>query len=267
MTSGARPAGEATDRGLCPADAIVLAGGGPEPTLDPTVANKALIPIAGRSMIAYVLDALRGARGVGKIAVVGPESLPPDVASRADVSLPARGSMLDSLARGVEALAPRAHVLAVAADLPLLSSAAVDAFLDACAGRDAGIYYSIVPREVTEQRYPGVRKTYVRMVEGTFCGGGLILFAPAVVERLRPLVARAVAARKRPWQLAQMLGVGTLVKLALGRLSVVEAEARASALAGITTRAVIVPHPEIALDVDGSHPETLALAREVLARR
>ena len=52
-------------------DAIVLAGG-EGAVIDPAVAVKGLVPIAGRPMIAWVVDALRAAETIDRIAVVVP---------------------------------------------------------------------------------------------------------------------------------------------------------------------------------------------------
>src|SRR2546428_9991231 len=53
-------------------DAIVLAGGGTEPGLGADVPNKGFLQISGRPLVDYVVQAVQRARGIGRIAVVGP---------------------------------------------------------------------------------------------------------------------------------------------------------------------------------------------------
>jgi len=247
-------------------EAIVLAGGGPEPGLDAAVANKGFLEIAGRPLLAHVLAALRGARGVGRIAVVGPEgairAVAPDV-----VIVPGDGTIMDNVARAQLHLAARDPVLVVASDIPLLTSSAVETFLAACAADGADFYYAIVPQEAVQGRFPGARKTFVRVTDGTFTGGSVMLFNPAVLDRVRDFVERVIAARKKPWMLAQVFGWSIVLKFASGRLSIAEMEAKVRELLGITARAVIMADPVVALDVDMGKPENLEIIRTALLAR
>jgi len=85
----------------------------------------------------------------------------------------------------------------------------------------------------------------------------IALFTAADVERV-------VAARKKPWLLAQLFGWSIVMKFASGRLSIEEMEAKVTEILGITARAVIVPHPEVAMDVDVGKPENLEMIRSAL---
>src|SRR2546428_13570313 len=67
-------------------DAIVLAGGGTEPGLGADVPNKGFLQISGRSLVDYVVQAVQRARGIGRIAVVGPPGPLRSVLSR-DVTI------------------------------------------------------------------------------------------------------------------------------------------------------------------------------------
>ena len=247
-------------------DVIVLAGGGAEPGLEPTVANKGFLDVAGRPLLAHVLGALRGVRGIGRIAVVGPEGSIRAVSD--DVLIvPDQGSIMDNVVHALGMLRSRDPVLVVASDIPLLTPAVVEDFLAACANDSADFYYAIVPQDAIEQRFPGARKTFVRVVEGMFCGGSVMLFNPAVVDRVRTFIERVLAARKKPWLLAQLFGWSIVMKFASGRLTIEEMEAKVRELLGITARAVIMPDPELALDVDVGKPENLAIIRTALERR
>lgn len=246
------------------ADAIVLAGGGGEPGLDPDLPSKAFLDIAGRPLLAYVLDALRGVAGVGRIAVVGPPERIRVVAPEAIVVPEGDGSITENIVRACGALAAQDPVLVVASDIPLLTARAVEDFLAECAKDRADFYYAIVPQEAVEREFPGARKTFVRVSEGTFTGGSVMLVNPAVIDRVRPFVERVIAARKKPWLLAQLFGWSIVMKLASGRLSIGEMEARVTELLGVTARAVIAADPGLALDVDMGKPENLELLRRAL---
>jgi len=246
-------------------DAIVLAGGGREAGLPPGLPNKAFLEIAGRPLVGHVVEALGRARGVGRFAAVGPPEL--RAALPADVTIvPDAGEIMDNVARAVEILRASSMTLAVASDLPLLSPAAIDEFLDVCEREHADFFYPIVPKDAVTERFPTVHKTYVTLAEGTFCGAGVMVFNAKVLDRVRPFVERIIAARKKPWLMAQMFGWSIIMKLFAGTLSIDEVVTRATEIVGIAVKPVIVARPELALDVDVGKPENLDAIRKELEK-
>ncbi|MDR7417746.1 MAG: nucleotidyltransferase family protein [Armatimonadota bacterium] len=244
--------------------AIVLAGGGPEPRLAVGLPNKAFLEIAGQPLIRRVVGALQGCAAVERIVVVGPVDALAAVVPSGVQLVPEQVSMVQNIEAGVACLAGAERVLAVASDLPLLTADAISVFLDRCPD-DADLCYPVIPQTVIEQRFPGARKTYVKVADGTFCGGSVLVFAVRVLDRVRPLVEQIIAARKKPWMLAQLFGWATVMKFATGRLSIADVEARALDVTGLRGRAVIVESPELALDVDADRPENLAVFTAALS--
>lgn len=248
-------------------DAIVLAGGGAEPGLSSGTPNKGFLEIAGRPLVVHVISALQQARGVGRIAVAGPPDalravLPPGVSVVA-----AGGTIMDNVVRAVQILGATEATLVAASDIPLVTGPVVEEFLAACAAQPADFHYAIVPKEAMDRQFPAAQKTYVTLTDGTFCGGSLMMFNPKVIDRVRPFVERLIAARKKPWLLAQVFGWATVMRFASGRLSITEMVARATEVVGIPVRPVVIPRPEVALDVDAGKPENLELIRAALGQR
>ncbi|MBK9613319.1 hypothetical protein [Candidatus Amarobacter glycogenicus] len=62
--------------------------------------------------------------------------------------------------------------------------------------------------------------------------------------------ARALDRRKSAWRQALLMGVGTLLKLAVGRLSLPDAERVATRIFQVRGRAVVAPYAAIGMDVD-----------------
>lgn len=219
---------------------------------------KAFADVGGVTMVERVLAALRATPQVRRIALVGPVPLPAAAAAAATLAVPAGGGLLENLSAGLAALAapgedaPRdnAPVLVAAADVPLLTSAAVAAFLGGALAAEADAAYAIVPREEIVRVAPGVRKTFVRVADGEFTGGSLVLLRPGAFARARPVIERAVRARKRPWELARLFGLAALVGLATGRLRIAALERRAETLTGLRARAIVCRDAGVALDVD-----------------
>lgn len=235
--------------------AIVLAGGGRD---DPLAAHfgaaaKALVPFKGRPLAAYVLEALRHSQGVNEIVFVGLESplLSPFACRRA----PPGAHLVESLKNGVEAalkLSPQ-RLLVVSADLPWLTSEAVDAVVRMAP--EAAFVYPIIPQRAAKRQFPGQKRTYAKLQEGRFTGGNLMLLTPGITASLLPFVERVYRARKNPLALAGLVGPGTLLKFVTGRLGLAALEQRVSKLIGGSARALITEHACIGADVD--RPEQL----------
>ncbi|HIE37687.1 MAG TPA: hypothetical protein EYH30_06250 [Anaerolineales bacterium] len=178
--------------------------------------------------------------------------------------------MLDNAEAGIQhALTQLPHltgVLVSGSDLPLLTSAIVDRFVEECLKTDHDLYYGVVERSVMEGRFPTSRRTYVRLTEGEFAGGDLLLLRRGALTANRELWRRLASARKSPIRQARMLGgVWPLIKLLTGRMSLAEGERRASRALRVRGRAVVCAWPEIGMDVD--KPFQLDIARAELEAR
>ncbi|MBX6350217.1 MAG: nucleotidyltransferase family protein [Clostridia bacterium] len=227
---------------------------------------EALVPVAGRPMGARVVEALRGAEGLTRVVVVGPEEAAGWRAGAAEVKVLAPGSSLvENLVRGVEAALPADELLVATSDVPLLTPEDVGEFARRARALEADLVYPIVRREVCEAAFPGVRRTYVRLRDGTFTGGNLFYLRAERAGALWPFLERAYAARKRPLRLLPLFGVGTIVRVLFGRAGLGFLEARASRLLGLRARALPFERPALAVDVD--KPDDLELADRVLLAR
>ncbi len=246
-------------------DVVVLAGTGKETslTLGEKVKNKAFINISGRPMLSYTLDALCAVGAVGRIAVVGPEAqLSPFIDSHGIIAVAEGDKIADNIHRGFEALQPEQHFLIVSADIPLLTPGAIEDFLERCGSFSYDFYYPIISKENSEKSYPGVKRTYARLREGTFTGGNLFLVNSAKLEESLPRFNRIFEMRKSPLKLVSVLGFSFMVKLLSRRLLIKEVEMRIPALLGISAKAIVSSFPEIGTDVD--KPSDLDLVKKLL---
>src|SRR3989442_13674981 len=106
-------------------DAIVLAGGGTEPGLGADIPNKGFLQISGRPLVDYVVQAVQRARGIGRIAVVGPPGPLRSVLSRDVTIVSDNGGVLEEVAPAVRELGARGRYLVAGSGYHLLSRAAV----------------------------------------------------------------------------------------------------------------------------------------------
>jgi CTP:molybdopterin cytidylyltransferase MocA len=236
--------------------AVVLGGGGPSDRLARAVGapSKALVPLEGAPLGAYVLASLRASGVVRAIVYVGPTD--ERLAGMVDVCIPAGERLVDSLALGLGAglaLGGSARLLVVTADVPWWSAAGVRAFVEGAPAAD--LVYPVVRAEDALAAFPEQRRTFVTLVDGRVTGGNATLLRPGAVATLLPWIDRAYRARKRPLQLAGMVGWGTLARLVTGRATLALLETRISALLGLEGRVYVSKDPAIAADVDA--PEHL----------
>jgi CMP-2-keto-3-deoxyoctulosonic acid synthetase len=231
--------------------AVVLAAGQADPTFCAAtgVENRALAPVAGRPMAAWVLEALTRAASIERVVLVGAEGLTDAPGARQ--RLRGGSDLVESVERGVGACPGAAYVLLVSADVPALTPEGVDEFVREGMATGADFVYPVIPREANEARFPGVKRTYLRLADGVFTGGNLFLVRPAALQRQRDLIRRAHALRKRPFRLAWITGWRTLWRLWRGTITLAEAEAAISRLlGGSSIRAVVTEHAELGADVD-----------------
>lgn len=223
------------------------------------VSYEALVPVAGRPMVDYVLDALLAARAVDGIVMVGP---PRGLDGVNEV--PPGPSLWDNLAAGLGRLdSTDDSVLVVTSDIPLIDGRMVDGFVEAAPPAD--LVYPVISKADTVAKFPGTERTYVRLRGAPYTGGNLVLARPRALARVRERAEKLVAHRKAPVKLALDVGPLLLLKFLLGRLSLAEAERRVSAVFDIEGRVVVSRDPEIGVDVD--KPSDLALVEQVLAGR
>ncbi|MBI2252689.1 MAG: nucleotidyltransferase family protein, partial [Armatimonadetes bacterium] len=173
-------------------------------------------------------------------------------------------NILESLKSGISQLSKNFEkVLITPCDIPLLTAPALENFLKECEKEEAQIYYSFVRKENHLKKFPKIRHTYVKLKEGVFCGGGLILLNPKVIAQAEKLFEKITENRKNPLKLAQILGLKTIFKFIFKTLSIKDLEERASYLLETKVKGIESLYPEIAVNVD--HLLELKLVEEHLS--
>lgn len=252
-------------RGVIGMTAVVLAGG-PRDELalqTPGAPNKAFVAIGGVALVERTIRALKSSSAVSRVIVVAPESAHAHPAlAMADERRPDGKRIRDSLRSGLAGLPPGQDVLVSTSDLPVLTPASVDDFILRAVDCDADLTYGCIERSVHQRRYPNVPHTWARLRDGTYCGTGLVTIRPRVFPSLERFIERLGRARKNPLALARLFGFRVLLRFATRRLSIANAEARASRVIGARVRAVVSPYPEIAVNVD--RLSDLALAEQLV---
>ncbi len=242
-------------------DAIVIAGGipGPEDPLYEFTQGKpkALLDIAGKPMIQWVLDAISGTQTVEKVVLISLSEQDGLQCSKPVTYLADQGGLLENVRGGIEKVVeinPQAkRVLTVSSDIPTIQSAMIDWMVDENSDSDHDIYYTVIPRQVMEKRFPESKRSYTRLKDAELCGGDLNMIRASTIYSNIDLWDSIVAARKNVFKQAALLGYGNLLLLLSRQLTLAGAVKRVTKKMNITGKAVLSPYAELGMDVDKPH--------------
>ena len=254
-------------------DAIIIAGGIPNPE-DPLYEflkgdAKALVDVAGKPMVQWVLDALGGAKQVENVILVGLSSKTELSCQKPLHYVSNQGRMLANIVAGVnkslELNKRTQYVLVVSSDIPALKAEHVDWLVDTAMQTKDDLYYGVCPRDVMEARFPNSKRTYTHLKDMDVCGADINITHVRMATEHLDMWESLIGSRKSPLRQAGIIGLGTLLALVARRLTLEDALARVCGRIGIKGRAIIWQHAEPCMDVD--KPHQLELLREDLAEQ
>lgn len=254
-------------------DAIVTAGGIPLPE-DPLYPftqghSKALLDIANKPMVQWVLDALCDSKVVDNIIIIGLTENSGLKTNRPTYYLPNEGRMLANMVAGIHKaieLDPKTdYVLIVSSDIPGITGEMVDWLVAEMGKTPADIYYGVIPRAAMEKRFPDSRRTWTHLKDMDVCGADInathVRMATEHLDTWEELIGR----RKSPLKQAATVGLDTLFLMLLRQLTLSDLVSRVSNRIGIHGQAVVWPWAEAGMDVD--KPHQLEIMRADLANQ
>jgi GTP:adenosylcobinamide-phosphate guanylyltransferase len=252
-------------------DVVILAGGETPAALAEsldasTPPERALIEIAGRPCIAYLLDSLCEVAGLEKVVVVGkPSTLAalPTLAPNA-VGVEAGETLVENVLAGAER-ASSSQLLLCTVDIPLVTAQTWDEFLTRVQSNNLEAAYPIVRRETVERELPSGKRTYATLTDGTFTGGNAFVLPRARLADLQKVIEAAYRARKNPIAIARLLGLFFVFKAIARKLSILDLERKMSQVLKCRAGAVEMQDAAIAFDVD--KPDDFQLAQSTLRTR
>ncbi|MEP6895769.1 MAG: nucleotidyltransferase family protein [Chloroflexota bacterium] len=253
-------------------DAIVTAGGIPQPE-DPLYIysqgdSKALIDIAGKSMIQWILDALGDAKHVDNVIIIGLSPKSSITCKKPMYFLSNQGRMLSNIVAGIkkslELDKKNKHVLIVSSDIPTIKPEMVDWLVETSMQTQDDLYYGVCPKDVMEARFPNSKRTWTRLKDMAVCGADMHIshVSMASTEHLETWEA-LMGNRKSPLRQAGIVGLATFLAYLTRSDTLEQMVERISKRINIAGRAIVWPYAEPCMDVD--KPHQLELLRDDLA--
>lgn len=239
-------------------DAILPAGGRIEKDFAGLAGAevKALIRLGGRTLLERDIGAIRDLEYGGRIVVIGP----PEVAQAlpeglVDTVLAEGASGPENIFRGIDWLREDGNgrlpgrLLVMTTDLPYLTAAGLKTLLDA-APPEADVAIPVIERADFMERFPGTPRQFTRLRDGRWMIGGTALVKPETLVRIRPSIERVFEARKSPFAMAGVLGLGLLLRYLLNCLTVPQIIARVEQVLDCKAVGVGDCAPELGYDID-----------------
>lgn len=234
--------------------AVVLAGS--RPGSDPLAGAfgtdmKALVPVAGKPMVRWPVEALLGSPRFAEVRVLAQDP------ERIGAALPANPKLTiersdSTIAATLERLCfdPTVQwpLFVTTADHVLLDEGMIDEFCDL--GEVADIAIGVVERETLMKRLPSSRRTWIRFRAGSYSGANMFLLSG---KRVLPALEtwRGIEQdRKKAWALLWALGPMTFVGAALRLRTVHQTLERIGRRLGANIEAVDLSDPLACVDVD-----------------
>jgi CTP:molybdopterin cytidylyltransferase MocA len=242
-------------------DAVITAGGITLPS-DPLYAvtgleKKALIPLSGKPMVRWVVDALWNSGLIERIAVVG---LEPDEISFGDAPVyfaDSAGGLIDNVLTGLETIRKVnpgvKKIMLCSSDIPLITPDIVRGFVEECGAQDADAYYAVVEKSVMEARFPGSRRTFVPFKGGRYSGGDAFLFDVAATKGDVKIFRSLTSSRKNYLEQVRVFGYRYVVKFLLRQMTVHEAAQEGSKRFNLNARVISTRFAELGMDLDKPH--------------
>lgn len=257
-------------------DAVILAGSRPgrDRLADHVgLAHKALVPVAGKPLLAWPLQTLLEHPGIRHVTVLAQDpagllSEPGLAEFAAHPRIRQRASLTgisESLALFLNDDSLTEHVLVTTADNALLDAAMIDHFLAVTAIGRPDVAAAMVERRVLLARYPQSQRTWLKARGGAWSGANLFwLRRSAQVTRLLQFWQSIEKDRKRGMKIVGAFGPLLLIGAVCRLITLPDAIVRAGRRFGLNAQLVAMPQAEACIDVD--KPEDMALVEDIMAK-
>lgn len=242
-------------------DAVIIAGGDirAKDPLFPLSKNgkKALIEIAGKPMVQWVIDALNQSDQIDRIIITG---LSEDAKLSSDkhiIFLEGGRSLMESILIGMRKILvlnpDSAKCLVVSCDIPLINREIIEWFVHASDESGVDIFYDVVRKDVMEDKFPSSGRSYIKLKDAVICGGDMHIFNPKTTIRDGSKWINIVESRKYVSKLMLLFGFEVLFRFLFLKPTLIEVAELVCTRFGLNGRVLTCPFAESGMDIDNIH--------------
>lgn len=251
---------------------IVILAAQREGRLDPLaaaagVSHKCLVPIGGRPLLAHVLAAFAGLKGIESVRIAVEPGAEADLRPIADASdlpvafVPSAATITDSVYAA--AAGTSGPLVVTTADNVLLTPAAVRQVAARLEGGDDTVI-ALARKEDVLSAHPEGQRRFYKFRDGEFSNCNLYGLSRRGLETAETFREGGQFA-KNPMRIARAFGFLNLIRLRYGLITLDNAMKRIGRRFGVTVSAIVLADGAHAIDVDNER--TYGIAATLLDRR
>jgi len=240
--------------------------------LDPEglLPSKALLPMAGKRVLDWQLDAMIESPDISDIYLIGlsPDEFPSDLDLKY-IQYERNSSILEKIKYGSlilqKAYPDLDHVIVCSGDAPGVTTSSINQFFDIFRQNlDADLLIGVVPEDITLKFFPNHRRVIGKFKDLSVYPGEMYIFRHKIIPIIEDeilqmtLKRRQIDRQKDTSKLVPVLKyLGRkprlwllIIKYGLGLLSISELESILSRVYNLKMKAIIIPDPGFGMDLD-----------------
>jgi len=240
--------------------------------LDPEglLPSKALLPMAGKRVLDWQLDAMIESPDIGDIYLIGlsPEEFPSDLDLKY-IQYERNSSILEKIKHGSlilqKAYPELDHVIVCSGDAPGVTTSSINQFFDMFRQNlDADLLIGVVPEDITLKFFPNHRRVIGKFKDLSVYPGEMYVFRHKIIPVIEDEILQMTLKRRqfdRQKDTSKLVPILKylgrkprlwllIIKYGLGLLSISKLESILSKVYNLKMKAIIIPDPGFGMDLD-----------------
>jgi len=240
--------------------------------LDPEglLPSKALLPMAGKRVLDWQLDAMIESADISDIYLIGlsPEEFPSDLDLKY-IQYERNSSILEKIKYGSlflqKAYPDLDHVIVCSGDAPGVTTSSINQFFDMFRQNlDADLLIGVVPEDITLKFFPNHRRVIGKFKDLSVYPGEMYVFRHKIIPVIEDEILQMTLKRRqfdRQKDTSKLVPILKylgrkprlwllIIKYGLGLLSISKLESILSKVYNLKMKAIIIPDPGFGMDLD-----------------
>jgi NDP-sugar pyrophosphorylase family protein len=240
--------------------------------LDPEglLPSKALLPMAGKRVLDWQLDAMIESPDISDIYLIGlsPEEFPSDLDLKY-IQYERNSSILEKIKYGSlilqKAYPDLDHIIVCSGDAPGVTTSSINQFFDIFRQNlDADLLIGVVPEDITLKFFPNHRRVIGKFKDLSVYPGEMYVFRHKIIPVIEDEILQMTLKRRqfdRQKDTSKLVPVLKylgrkprlwllIIKYGFGLLSISELESILSRVYNLKMKAIIIPDPGFGMDLD-----------------